>query len=82
MKKFEDGVLTVLGCIDRHNAKRSESDRTNQEDYRDTSHLGRGAYGEEMRNLSYAHRLMAKGLRPDTGVELEDWVARFKETIE
>ena len=78
--KFEDGVLTVTGCIDRNNGEEDPS-RTKREDWRDTSHLGRGEHRNEMRNLTYAHRLMAKGLRPDPSIELEDWIARYKEVL-
>jgi hypothetical protein len=79
--KFEDGVLTVTGCMQRHTISRNEADRTRHEDYRDTSFFGNHACKSEMHNLAYAHRLIAKGLRPDPSIELEDWIARYKELL-
>jgi len=79
-EKFEDGVLRVDACFDRHSLPRRYQE---QFWYEDTFlSFGRSAVWEEKRLLNKVAILVSKGLRPSGNESLEEFVERHKDLLE
>jgi len=79
-EKFEDGVLRVDACFDRHSLPRRYQE---QFWYEDTFlSFGRSAVWEEKRLLNKVAILVSKGLRPSGNESLEELVERHKDLLE
>lgn len=76
-RKFEDGVLRVDACFERHYLPREEQYATRWES--DDSWYGQKALWEERRLLGRAWALKSQGKRPLPGQSLEDFVASHEE---
>lgn len=78
-KKFEEGLLRVDACFDRHSLPRKYQEVFPSEDV--SLSFGRSSVWEERRLLNKVAVLLSKGIRPLASEPLEAFVQRCGEIL-
>lgn len=79
-EKFEDGVLRVDACTERHYSSRDSQYRTKRENLSIYS-FGSSALREESRLMRAVYYLKSLGFSPDGDESLEEFVSRYSEYL-
>ncbi len=79
-QKFEDGLLRVDACFERHSLPRKYQYQFPSEDI--SSSFGRSALWEERRLQNKVAILISKGLKPAREETLEEFVQRHSQILE
>ena len=79
--KFEDGMLRTDACMQRYQTSRNSQYRTNQEDLPEQA-FGMSAVWEERNLMKSVYKLIAKGIKPDGSISLEDFVEKHKDLLD
>lgn len=79
-EKFEDGLLRVDACFERHYCSRADEYLLPDEDA--SLSFGYSALWEEKRLLNNVAILISQGLYPGKDQSLEDFVAKYSDRLE
>ena len=80
-EKFEDGLLRVDACTERHYSSRDSQYRTKKEDM-SVSSFGSSALREESRLMRAVYYLKSLGFSPSGDESLEEFVSRYGEYLD